>query len=476
MRKLRVLFRGGSNIASLLVVGSNAFLIGMLAFLGAKAGTFSLWTMVVLPLIFAGAGHLLRIVYSRIYLAVSDFQWTRRQARTDDPLAKGEVSFLAGLIDKLLPLALLLLVIAPGVAIYLIARQAPTDLSFSLSLGFPIYLVVHSLVKLYRTFKLLPRPIPLPAGRIPQAGVEIWADQQIWLFDDGSLWKIGPPGQWEQVLGVPPARKLTGGSYSWAVLDHLGQIWICQAEGTPELLSGWRGIGHFAAAHRDLIVATPGNFLFAIEGSQYRQLVRLPKGIASLSAGPGYGAAVEDSYGSVYTWGSNYWGQLGDGSQFDHLEPQVIAGGFQNVICGEYIVIALDQNQRVWVWGNAIVSPATAVAEKKERIILTPRLVPGLEAIVEIALGKNHALALDQQGRVKTWGFSIGSNHALGTGQSEEKLPYPVPLPKPAQHIYAAGQLSLAVLADGSVYGWGMPWPQKAPAILPTQQEIPAIP
>ena len=95
---------------------------------------------------------------------------------------------------------------------------------------------------------------------------------------------------------------------------------------------------------------------------------------------------------------------------------------------------------------------------------------------MEIALGKNHALALDQQGRVKTWGFSIGSNHALGTGQSEEKLPYPVPLPKPAQHIYAAGQLSLAVLADGSVYGWGMPWPQKAPAILPTQQEIPAIP
>ena len=95
MRKLRVLFRGGSNIASLLVVGSNAFLIGMFAFLEAKAGTFSLWTMVVLPLLLATALQLWGIIHSRISDAVFHSWLTRRQTSTENS-AEGVPELLSG--------------------------------------------------------------------------------------------------------------------------------------------------------------------------------------------------------------------------------------------------------------------------------------------------------------------------------------------------------------------------------------------
>jgi hypothetical protein len=58
--------------------------------------------------------------------------------------------------------------------------------------------------------------------------------------------------------------------------------------------------------------------------------------------------------GSVATWGSNDYGQLGDGTTHSRPAAAVVAGLFNiTQISGGYgHMLAVDRNGKVWSWGN----------------------------------------------------------------------------------------------------------------------------
>lgn len=72
----------------------------------------------------------------------------------------------------------------------------------------------------------------------------------------------------------------------------------------------------------------------------------------TVSAGEEHTAAIR-SDGSLWTWGSNEWGQLGNGNYLDSGLPQRIGTdtNWKAISCGRNHVIALKTNGTIWAWG-----------------------------------------------------------------------------------------------------------------------------
>ena len=117
------------------------------------------------------------------------------------------------------------------------------------------------------------------------------------------------------------------------------------------------------------------------------------------------------SDGTVWACGSNFAGQLGDGTTTISLVP-VQVSGLSNVIAvavGDYHSLALKSDGTVWAWGdNSWGQMGDGGENPVDRLI--PVQVSGLSGVVEIDASSWHSLALKSDGTLWAWG---GLDNAL---------------------------------------------------------------
>ena len=151
--------------------------------------------------------------------------------------------------------------------------------------------------------------------------------------------------------------------------------------------------------------------------------------------------------GTVNCWGSNAYGQLGDGTKVSHESPAPVkdVSNAHSVTSGGYHSCALLKDGTVSCWGLAGSQGTDAPSSG------TPRLVPGVDRVTMIAAGGDYTCALREDATVWCW----GSNVAGGVGDAEAYSPARVEGITDAKTI-AAGMLhACASLADGSAKCWG---------------------
>jgi alpha-tubulin suppressor-like RCC1 family protein len=162
------------------------------------------------------------------------------------------------------------------------------------------------------------------------------------------------------------------------------------------------------------------------------------------------------SDGTVWTWGQNLYGQLGNGTfgAGTHSPVPVQVKNLDKVIAikaGGGFALAVRNDGTVWSWGN---NNYGQVGNGTQFKATTPVQVTGLTGVVAIAAGLDHSLALRNDGTLRAWGRNdLGQ---LGDGTASVKLsPVPVPGLTGVKAI-AAGELhSLALRNDGKVWAWG---------------------
>src|SRR3989344_1483851 len=73
----------------------------------------------------------------------------------------------------------------------------------------------------------------------------------------------------------------------------------------------------------------------------------------SISAG-GYHTIAIKSDGTLWAWGSNDYGQLGDGTMVDKTTPAQIGtdANWVSISAGDYHTIALKSDGTLWAWGR----------------------------------------------------------------------------------------------------------------------------
>ncbi|MFA7344957.1 MAG: chitobiase/beta-hexosaminidase C-terminal domain-containing protein [Terrimicrobiaceae bacterium] len=180
-----------------------------------------------------------------------------------------------------------------------------------------------------------------------------------------------------------------------------------------------------------------------------------------VSAGGSHTLALRDD-GTVWAWGSNSSGELGDGGTTPGSQPvQVMRGasplaGIVAVAAGSNESFAVDEGGNVWAWGNnsqgqlGIGTTANATSATQ---------VAGLSGIVGIASAQHHALALKSDGTVMAWGANASGQ--LGNGTTGAWVAQPVQVLASGGHLQAivavaAGDNhSLAIDEGGNVWAWG---------------------
>ena len=187
-------------------------------------------------------------------------------------------------------------------------------------------------------------------------------------------------------------------------------------------------------------------------------------GVAAIAAGGYHSMALKDD-GTVWAWGNNAYGQLGDGTYANKSTPVQVLGlaGVKMIASGRNHSMALNNDGKVWTWGynyNGQLGDDTITIRN------TPVQVKGqdgtgyLTDVTEITAAGNHSMALKEDGTVWAWGWNIYGQLGDGTG-ANKNTPVPVTGLTDVKTIAAGGGLdsysghSMAVKNDGTVWAWG---------------------
>ena len=176
--------------------------------------------------------------------------------------------------------------------------------------------------------------------------------------------------------------------------------------------------------------------------------------VSAIAAGGWHSVALKTD-STVWTWGWNTDGQLGDGTTTDKTIGTVVTGltGVMAIASGTYHVLALKSDGTVWAWGDNV-SGQLGNGNTTDSPI--PVQVAGLTDVVKITAGRFFSLAIKSDGTVWTWGENLYGQ--LGNGTTTDS-------PTPVQVTGLAGITSataatgafhcMAVKNDNTVWAWG---------------------
>jgi len=180
----------------------------------------------------------------------------------------------------------------------------------------------------------------------------------------------------------------------------------------------------------------------------------LPGTIVQLATGLRSSAALLAD-GSLWTWGQDNVGQLGYGTNGGLVTTPTrvpgLSGVIQVALSDEGSGYAVESDGSVWAWGD---NSNGQLGNGSTTSTSTPVRVPLLTGIREVAAGGYYALARTSDGNVWSWG--LNSHGELGDGTTlNESLPEPVPGLAGIGQVASGGAESFAVRADGTLYSWG---------------------
>jgi alpha-tubulin suppressor-like RCC1 family protein len=193
-------------------------------------------------------------------------------------------------------------------------------------------------------------------------------------------------------------------------------------------------------------------------------------GITAIACGHNHSIALK-SDGTVWAWGRNNYSQLGDGTTTDSSAPiQVIGQGGSGFLTnitaisgGQYHTMALKDDWTLWAWGRnncGQLGDGTMTNSPTPVQVVDAGGSGYLTDITAIAVGRYHNLALKSDGTVWTWGYN---NHGqLGDGTTADS-PTPIQVVGQGGSGFLTGITTIAcgyyhtiaVKNDESAWAWG---------------------
>lgn len=235
------------------------------------------------------------------------------------------------------------------------------------------------------------------------------SDGTVWAWGDNSLGQLGNGSTNNastpvQVPGLGGVTAIAAGFGNSVALKNNGTVWIWGDNSDGQL-----GNGPYPAFSPTPI-----------------QVAGLTEVTAIVQDGAGYDGhtLALKSDGTVWAWGANNYGQLGNGGYADAYVPVQVNAltGISAISAGAYYSMALKSDGTVWAWGlNAAGRLANGLSDDKT--YPTPAQIQGLSGIVSISAGANFALAQKGDGTVWTWGQNSFGQLCDGTVKASSNIP-----------------------------------------------------
>jgi hypothetical protein len=186
------------------------------------------------------------------------------------------------------------------------------------------------------------------------------------------------------------------------------------------------------------------------------QVTSLGTTVARISTGDG-AACVRKTDGTLWCWGYNSFGIVGDGTTNDQLSPEQITAlgtGVVEVSVGDLFACAAKTDGTVWCWGT---NDKGELGDGTTTSHFTPAAVGTLPTLANtVAANGRHACATMTDGRLYCWGWNGAGQ--LGDGSTTDRHT-PVQVTSLGPTIFGASagvnQNTCGAAFDGGVWCWG---------------------
>ena len=181
--------------------------------------------------------------------------------------------------------------------------------------------------------------------------------------------------------------------------------------------------------------------------------------IESLSRGSGVNPAIHAiaSDGTVYAWGNNNYGQLGDGTKVSKETPTIIPqlSGIVNICTGNQHCIGLDSNNQIYTWGNNTHGQLGSNNGNDFVSRLEPHMIPNFQGVKQVASGVMHSLAVKEDGTVWGWGYNNDNQLSEEVGKPAVSSPVQISGITNAKMVACGYNFSVILKDDGTVWTCG---------------------
>jgi alpha-tubulin suppressor-like RCC1 family protein len=303
---------------------------------------------------------------------------------------------------------------------------------------------------------------------IPQLPGQSWqqvscgSEFTLALRDDGTLWSWGFNGNGQLGLGDTETRmtpEMIGEGHDWRSIEAGGfHAFAIRNDGT---LWGWGlngngqvGLGCGSSTlHQGELVLPDGKR--APDDMQYDspQQVGEDTDWHKISAGFIHTLALKTD-STLWAWGENYYGSIGDSSYTTQCLPVQIAPQTKwvDIANGGLHSLALDEYGQIWSWGsNGNGQLGTGSPGVNSNY---PVLIERIDSVVQIDAGLEYGLALRTDGSLWSWGFN--GNGQLGLGNTiQQNIPTRIGTETNWRNIMAGSVFCFALNEQDSLFGWG---------------------
>jgi len=170
----------------------------------------------------------------------------------------------------------------------------------------------------------------------------------------------------------------------------------------------------------------------------------------------GFGASMYaiKTDGTLWAWGYNNYGQLGDGSITSKSSPVQIGAltNWLSISAGYYYAVSVKTNGTLWSWGYN--GDGQLVIGSVPSYYSSPKQVGSLTTWSSVKAGYSYTFALKTDGTVWSWGANAGGQLGLNN-ITRYSSPMQVGSLTNWLRISAGGYFSVAIKTDGTLWTWG---------------------
>ncbi len=172
----------------------------------------------------------------------------------------------------------------------------------------------------------------------------------------------------------------------------------------------------------------------------------------SIDTGSGHNLGVATD-GTLWTWGGNTYGELGDGTTVDKYAPVQIGTdtNWLKVSGGFEYSLAIKTDGSLWAWGRNIDGE---LGDNSTISKTVPTHIGTATNWAEIWSGQRFSMAIKTDGSLWAWGLNDYGQLGIGN-YTDKRIPTRVGLANDWAQISNSARLAAAIKTNGTLWTWG---------------------